>query len=142
MSMALRKQTTTFNRSTSKGMAISTVSGIVLPPAIDQPHATEDTGSSPKRGNRQCQPPQQHENQVLQMLADIKEQIKEQAQSDRNQEQESLDRENVIHEQETMRQLNNQLQTQIAALQDNQPSTQSKSEPEVGDLPTSEPLTS
>ena len=45
------------------------------------------------------------------MLADMKEQMKEQpAQSDRDREQATFNRENVIREQEALMQLNNQLQ--------------------------------
>jgi len=80
------------------------------------------------------------------MLASMKKQMKEQhAHSDRDQKQGPLDCENVIREQETLRQLNNKLQTHIAAPlppKSNQPLTQSKKEPEVDGLPTSELLTS
>jgi len=57
------------------------------------------------------------------MLADMKEQMKEQVQSDGDQQQAALDRENAIREQEALRSLNDQLQARIAASQDNQPST-------------------
>ena len=51
------------------------------------------------------------------MLTDMKEQMKEQqAQSDRDWERVTLDRENVIGEQEALRRLNNRIQAQIAAL--------------------------
>jgi len=70
------------------------------------------------------------------MLTYMKEQMKEQqAQSDRNREQTTFDRENVVREQEALRQLNDQLQAQISALQNNQSSTQSESEHEVGRSP-------
>ena len=66
------------------------------------------------------------------MLVDMKEQMKEQqAQSNRDREQTFLDRENVIREQEALSQLKNQLQAQIAALQNNQTPTQLESEPKV-----------
>jgi len=61
------------------------------------------------------------------MPADMKEQIKkQQAQFNRDQEHAVLDRENAIHEQEALRQLDNQPQAQIAALQNNLTSTQSE----------------
>ena len=51
------------------------------------------------------------------MLANMKQQVKkQQARSDRDQKQVTLDRENVICEQEALRQLNNQLQAQIVIL--------------------------
>jgi len=51
----------------------------------------------------------------------MKEHMKEQqAQSDRDREHMALDRENAIREQEAVRQLNKQLQTKIAALQNTQ----------------------
>ena len=54
----------------------------------------------------------------------MKKKMKEQqAQSDRDRQQAALDHENGIREQEALRQLNNQLQAQIVALQINQPST-------------------
>ena len=93
------------------------------PPAIDQPHTTEDSGSSSPKGaaaNIQASP-SQYEEQLLQIFADMKEHMKEQqAQSDRDREHMALDRENAIREQEAVRQLNKQLQTKIAALQNTQ----------------------
>ena len=65
------------------------------------------------------------------MLADMEEKKEQQAESDRDWEHAALDRENVIreqmtinrenviHEQEALRQLNNLLQVQIAAFQNN-----------------------
>jgi len=56
---------------------INTVGGTVPPPAIDQPHITEDTDSFSPQGAATCvQLPQQHKNQLLQMLAIMKEQKK------------------------------------------------------------------
>jgi len=54
------------------------------------------------------------EGQILQMLAHMKEL---QAQSDRNREQAALDHEIAAHEQEALKQLNDQLQTQNTTLQ-------------------------
>ena len=68
------------------------------------------------------------------MLADMKEQMKEQqAQSDRDQEFATLDHENAIREQEPLRQLNNQLQAQFTALQNPLTPTQSESKLEIGE---------
>jgi len=56
----------------------STPLGTRSPPAIDQLHATKYTGSSsPQEAIARAQPPHQHENQLLQMLADMKELMKE-----------------------------------------------------------------
>ena len=66
------------------------------------------------------------------MLVDMKEHIKEQqAQSNRVREQATLDRKDAIREHGTLRLLNNQLQAQIAALQNPSMPKQSKSEPET-----------
>jgi len=74
---------------------------MVSPQAIDQPYTTKDIGSSSPQGttaNVQILL-LQYKDQIFQMLADIKEQMKEQqAQSDRDRKQMVLDRENVIHE--------------------------------------------
>ena len=58
--------------------------------------------------------------------------MKEQAQSDREREHTTLGHENAIRQQEALRRLNDQLQAQIVAFQNNQPSTLSESKPEVG----------
>ena len=81
-------------------------------------------------------PPSQYDDQILQMLADLKEQMKEQhAQTDRDQEQVALDRKNAIREHEALRQLNEQLRIQIAALQNTHTPTQSESELGIGEYP-------
>ena len=66
------------------------------------------------------------------MLANRKEQ---QAQSDRDQGQATLNRKNVICEQEVLRKLNEQLQTQITALHNTQTLKQSENEPEIKESP-------
>ena len=73
---------------------------MVPPPAIDQQHTTEDTGSfSPHKAATNFRPQLLFEGQILQMLADMKEQMKkQQAQLDRDQEKAVLDRERVSHE--------------------------------------------
>ena len=99
--MAPSKQTITLNDATSKGKAIGTIGGTVPPLTIDQPHATEDTSFfSPSRSAANVQaPPLQYDEQLLQILTDMKEQMKEQqAQSDRDREQVANDRKNVIRE--------------------------------------------
>jgi len=78
--MASRKQTVTLSGTMSKGKAISSIGGTVLPLAIDQPHNIEEIGSSSAPGaaaNAQA-PLLQYEDQFIQMLADMKEQTKEQ----------------------------------------------------------------
>ena len=63
------------------------------------------------------------------MLYEMREQMKEQqVQSNPEQEQMILDHENIIREQEKLKLLNQQLQTQVAALQNN--STQIEGDPE------------
>jgi len=72
--MAPWKQTVTLNGARSKGKAINAIGGMVLPPAIDQPYTTEDTVSSPHgaTANVQARLPQ-YEDQIFQMLVDMKE---------------------------------------------------------------------
>jgi len=69
------------------------------------------------------------------MLTDMKEQKKEQKiRSDRDQEQ-------ATREQEALKRHNDQLQAQIAVLQRAQEHMQSKSESEIGETRTNEPVT-
>jgi len=76
------------------------------------------------------------------MLTDMKEQMKEQqAQSARDRKQAALDCDNAIREHEPLRQLNNQLQAQIATLQNILTLTQSKSEPGIEESPDFGPST-
>ena len=58
-----------------------------------------------------------YEGQILQMLADMKEQMEQQARSNRDREQAAPDREDTVCEQGALRQLNDQLHVQIDALQ-------------------------
>ena len=112
--MAPRKKTVTLNGAPSKGTAINTIEGTVPLPANDQPRTIENTSSSsPQEVTTSVQPLQQHEDQFLQILANLKE---KQAQSDHDSEQATLDCENAFSEQKELMHLNNQLQTQIAAL--------------------------
>jgi len=73
----------------------------------------------PQGATASVQPLHWHEDQFLQILIDMKEQMKEQAQSNCDQELMAVDRENVIREQEALRQLNDQLQAQISVLHNN-----------------------
>jgi len=117
MLMAPRKQIITHNDVPSKGKTNSIVGGTVPPPAVNQQHATEDTGSSPQEAAASVRPTPLFEGQILQILVDVKEQIKEhQAQSDRDWEQATLDHKRAVHKQEVLK-YNNQLQAQIATLQ-------------------------
>ena len=93
-------------------------------PTDDQLHTTKDTGSSsPQEATANVQPSHQHENHLFQMLADMKERMKERKPNQITIESRRL----LIREHpcwvKALRQLNNQLQAQIAALQNNQPST-------------------
>ena len=73
------------------------------------------------------------------MLADMKEQMKKrQDRSDRDREHAALGRENVIREQEALKKLNDQFQTQIVALQDTQ--AQTMDEPGVGETQSDRPI--
>ena len=114
--MAPRKQFVALNGAMSKGKTSA-------PLGARFPHLSTISRVSPKtlvpprlRGvTTSVQPPQQYENQLLQMLTNMKERMKEQeAQSDHGQEQVTLDRKNVIREYEALRQLNNRLHAQIA----------------------------
>jgi len=60
------------------------------------------------------------------MLADVKEQMKDNKASQIDWKLVALNRENAICEQEALKQLNEQLQTQIVALQNTHTPTQSK----------------
>ena len=101
--MAPRKRV--INGATSKDKAIGTAEGMVPPLTDEQSHTTKDTGSSSPQGATTCaQLPQRHEDQFLQMLTEMKEQMKEQqAQLDRDREQAALNCENAISEQEALR---------------------------------------
>jgi len=72
---------------TSKGKAITTTGGKASLPTNNQPH-TEDTDSiSPQELSADVQLSQQREDQLLQMLYEMREQMKEQPlQSDRERE--------------------------------------------------------
>jgi len=95
--MASRKQTT------SKGKAINAIGG--TPASIDQPHTSKNIGSFLPQTQKAVAIVQvlslQYEDQLFQILADMKEQMNEhQAYSDRDREQAALDRDNAIHEHE------------------------------------------
>ena len=89
--MTLNKQTIVYNGAPSRGMT-NTAAGGTIPPHVDFEHTTEDTCSSSQRTLPL------YEGQILQMLADMKEQMKEQVQLDRDREQAALDRDNVACE--------------------------------------------
>ena len=91
--MAPRKQTIIYSSVLSKGRTNNTVEGTVPLPAVDQQDATKDTGSSSLQGvATSVQPMPLYESQILQMLTDMKEQMKEQqARSDRDREYATLD---------------------------------------------------
>ena len=75
--MAPRKQTVIHNSVSSKGKANNTAGGMIPPLADDQQRATEDTGSSSPQGvAASIQPTPLFEGQMLQMLVDMKKQMK------------------------------------------------------------------
>jgi len=77
--MAPIKQTVTRNGNPSRGKTNSIVRGIVPQPIVEH-DATEDTGAPPhlRAVATSVQPAPLFEGQILQMLADMKEQMKEQ----------------------------------------------------------------
>ena len=92
MSMAPRKQIVTLNGPTPKNKAINAIGDTIPPLAIDQPHTTEDTGLSSPQGaaaNIQASLPQ-NKDQFFQ-LADMKQQMKKQAETDHDWKQAALD---------------------------------------------------
>jgi len=71
----------------------------------------------------------QHKGQILQMLTDMKEQMKEQQiRSDRDREHVTIDRKNAFREKEALKHRNDKLHVQIIALQRVQEQKQPKSE--------------
>ena len=109
-SVALKKQTIVHNSAMSKDMTNTAGEGTIPLHTIDRKRAAEDTGSSSQRAVANARLPLLYESQTLQMLADTKEQMKEQqARSDHDREQAALDRENVASEQEALKQLCDQL---------------------------------
>ena len=141
--MAQRKQNCHPRRRHVKGQGHQHHLGHGPSPVVDQPHTTKDIGSSPQKAAANVQPPPQYEDQTLQMLAGMNEQTKEQqAQSNHDREQAALDRENVIREQEALRQLNEQLQAQIVASRTPRHRHSTKASIESKNLPTYESSTS
>ena len=94
--MAPIKQTVTRNGNPSRGKTNSIVRGIVPQPIVDQHDATEDTGAPPhlRAVATSVQLAPLFEGQILQMLADMDQQIR----SDHGREQVALNRENAAHE--------------------------------------------
>ena len=76
--MASRKQTINHNRVPSKNKTNSAVGDTILPPVVNQQVATKDIGSSSPQGSAVIiRLTLLLEAQILQMLADMKEQMKE-----------------------------------------------------------------
>jgi len=88
--MAPKKQTIIYNGALSKGGTNTNTGGTVPPYPANRERATDDVGSSFQRIATSAQLPL-FEGQLLQMLVDMKEQIEQQARSDRDREQETLD---------------------------------------------------
>ena len=102
--------------------------GTIPPHAAYRERAIDDTGSSSAQMIATSAQPSLFECQILQMLTDMKEHMKEQqVWSNHDQEQVILDRENTIRKHEALRQLNDQFQTQIVALQGTQAPSVDKS---------------
>ena len=121
--MAPRKQTITHNVVSSKGRTNSTVGGhdSRLPSINNIPPRT----LAPSHLGGSCQ----HKGQILQMLTDMKEQMKEQQiRSDRDREHVTIDRKNAFREKEALKHRNDKLHVQIIALQRVQEQKQPKSE--------------
>jgi len=113
-----KKQVIAPNDAPPKVKTNTIVGGTISPRTVNSEHATEDTGSFlSKRTANSAQSLPLYEGQILQMLADMKEQMKKQTESDHDLKQATLDCENSNCEQEALKQLNEQLQAQITALQ-------------------------
>ena len=74
----LGRKSSAHNDVPSKGRTNNTARGTILLPAIDRQHATEVTGSSSPPGTAASAQPPLFEGQILQILIDMKEQMKEQ----------------------------------------------------------------
>ena len=75
--MALRKRA--INDAMSKSKAIGTAGDTVPLPTNNQQYTTEHADSSwPQGATASVQPPKRHDDQLLKMLTDIKEKMKEQ----------------------------------------------------------------
>jgi len=115
--MAPKKQTIAHNGALTKGKTSVPVAGIVPPPAVDREHVAENGDSSlSQRIAISIRSPLLYEGQILQMLVDMKEQMKKQHnQLDHDRVQAALDSDNATRE-EMLKQLNDQLQVQLTAL--------------------------
>jgi len=71
--MALRKQTIIENGAPSNGKTNSVIGCMVPPPTINQQHATEDIVSLPQGAATSVQLTPLLEDQIIQMLVDMKE---------------------------------------------------------------------
>jgi len=91
------------NGAPSKGRTNTNTGGMIPSHIINHECPTHDTSSSSRRIATSTHLPL-YEDQILHMLNDMKEQMKEQqAQSDRHREQAALDCENVDHEHEVLK---------------------------------------
>ena len=85
--MVSKKQTVAHNAVTTRSRAVSTVGGTILRLADDWPHITDTGSSTLLEPVASVQLSHQYEDQFLQMLYEIREQMKKQhAQSDRERE--------------------------------------------------------
>ena len=92
---------------TSKGKVNTTVGGATSKRINNQSFAEGTTSATSQEPSVGTQPPQQQEDHLFQMLREMKEQMKEQQQkSDREQEQMILNSDNILHEQEKLKLLN------------------------------------
>ena len=87
--MAPKKQMVAHNSAPSKDRTNTAVESMVRPHAVNYEHAAEDTGSSSsQKAAINAQSPPLYKDQILQMLADRKKQVKkQQAMSVRNRKQ-------------------------------------------------------
>jgi len=124
--MASRKQTITFNGAMLKGKAINAI-GEWSPRLLSISHMLPRTLAPPSiRGQTSTfeHPRRSTKTKFFRFLPILKCRWSSKPRA-------ALDRKNAICEQEALRQLNVQLQTKIAALQNTQTPTQSESEPEI-----------
>jgi len=115
--MAPKKQSTTGEGTTSKGKSVATA-GNIIPPESIGPIIEDIISALSQVTTGDIHPPSIYEAQLLQMFADMKEELtKQQALFDCEWEQAEHDREHAAREREEMKHLNDQLPAQIAILQ-------------------------
>ena len=113
--MALRKKL--IDGAIFKGKDKAIVRGTTSKQINNQPLGKGTASATSQDPSVGTQPPQQQEDQLFQMLHEMKKQIKkQQRKSGHEREQIILDYENILREQKGLKQLNQQLQAQVVTL--------------------------